>query len=257
MELFQAFWFGEELPPYQQLAIKSFLDHGHRYALYAYRKFDVPPGTELMDAREILPASRIFFYAPQAGAGDRNIAGFSNVFRYHLLERRGGWWVDADVICLSGEVPSSDIFMGWEESAKIGNAILKLPAGHSFAMALREQAEAAGTDFSWGAIGPLLVTRLAHARAMLDAVAPQSLAYPVHYNDAVDLLLPAQREAIRQRIGKAPFLHYWNEMLRRLPVSLKRLPPGGSFMGDLFERHRIESAGEAYTEAELMRLAGR
>ncbi len=41
------------------------------------------------------PSSRIFKYT-----GYDTYAGFSNFFRYKLLLDRGGWWVDADTICL-------------------------------------------------------------------------------------------------------------------------------------------------------------
>ena len=43
------------VPMEKPLAMKSFVAFGHRYILYAYRKFDVPAGVELRDANEILP----------------------------------------------------------------------------------------------------------------------------------------------------------------------------------------------------------
>src|SRR5436309_1671397 len=125
MPKFQSFWFGEYLPPYQLLAMKSFVDFGHEYVLYSYRKFDVPAGVELRDGNEILPEACVFFYGERAEVGRGSISAFSNVFRYHLLHQMGGWWVDADVVCLSEIVPSSEIFMGWEYEDLIGTAILK------------------------------------------------------------------------------------------------------------------------------------
>jgi len=113
-ERFQSFWFGETISPYQRLAMKSFIDHGHEYVLYAYDKFDVPRGVELRDAHEILPRSRVFFYGEGAGVGRGSVSAFSNLFRYRLLHERGDWWVDADVVCLSDSVPLDDVFMGWE-----------------------------------------------------------------------------------------------------------------------------------------------
>src|SRR6185369_12125094 len=132
VQRFQSFWFGENITQYQRLAMKSFVDFGHRYILYAYRKFGVPAGVELRDAAELLPEPRVFFYGDKAGVGRGSVAGFSNLFRYHLLRRLGGWWVDADVVCLSGTVPSDEIFLGWECENLIGNAILRFPKEHRF-----------------------------------------------------------------------------------------------------------------------------
>jgi hypothetical protein len=139
MAEFQSFWFSDAVPVYQRLAMKSFLDYGHQYVLYVYKAFDVPRGVILRDANEILPESSVFFNGDRAGIGRGSVAGFSNLFRYTMLHRIGGWWVDADVICLSEAVPESEIFVGWEYPDLIGNAILKFPAFHSFTREICDQ----------------------------------------------------------------------------------------------------------------------
>jgi hypothetical protein len=75
VQRFQSFWFGENITQYQRLAMKSFVDFGHRYILYAYRKFDVPAGVELRDAAELLPEARVFFYGDKAGVGRGSVSG--------------------------------------------------------------------------------------------------------------------------------------------------------------------------------------
>src|SRR4029079_12850745 len=62
----QSLWHGDNLPPYQRLAMKSFVDCGHDYHLFSYRKFDVPAGVRWRDANEVLPEERVFFYGPRA-----------------------------------------------------------------------------------------------------------------------------------------------------------------------------------------------
>jgi len=255
MQRFQSFWFGDDLPPYQRLAMKSFVDFGHDYVLYAYRKFDVPAGVVLRDANEILPQSRIFFYGERAETGQGSVSAFSNLFRYHLLHELGGWWVDTDVICLSAAIPSSEIFMGWEYDDLIGSAILKFSAGHGFVRELRDVAERAGTDLEWGTTGPFLLTRLVGERDLLGSVSPQPFAYPLQSRDAVHLLIPARRDEIRERIRNSPFLHMWNEILRRAVVFPWMAPPPGSLIAELFERHGI-GFGNApvYTAQQVQRL---
>ena len=44
----------------------------------------------------------MFFYTDALHVG--SVAGFSNLFRYELLRRDGGWWVDTDVLCLAAEL---------------------------------------------------------------------------------------------------------------------------------------------------------
>jgi len=80
----------------EQLSICSFLLNGHDYHLYIYDHVkNIPAGTVIRDANEVLPAARIFQYKHRP-----SYAGFANLFRYKLLFERGGWWVDTDTICL-------------------------------------------------------------------------------------------------------------------------------------------------------------
>jgi hypothetical protein len=252
---FASFWFGELLPPYQLLAMKSFVDFGHEYALYSYRKFDVPQGVELRDAHEVLPETRVFFYGERAEVGRGSVSAFSNLFRYHLLHRLGGWWVDTDVVCLSETVPSVETFMGWEYDDLIGTAILKFPERHWFVRELRDTAERLGTDPEWGAAGPFMLTRLAREYGLLGGVSPLAASYPVQSKDALQLLLPAHCEEIRSRIRNVPFLHMWNEMFRRAVVVPWMAPPPGSLLAELFERHGIQfGSAPVYTADQVQRL---
>lgn len=253
MSEFQSFWFGEELPPYQRLAMKSFVDFGHRYTLYGYRKFDVPEGVALRDANEILPESRVFLYGERAGIGRGSVAGFANLFRYHLLHREGGWWVDTDVVCLSDKVPSDETFIGWEDEELIGCAILRFPEDNWVVRELRDAAERAGADVEWGATGPRLLTRIALEHGL--PVHPQSTSYPVQARDALQLLMPERCSAIRQKTSPAPFLHLWNEVMRRAVVFTRMAPPPGSFLAELFDRHGVGFDGApAYTADQIQRL---
>ncbi len=95
-DVIQGLWIGDELSTMERLSIASFLAQGHPYHLYVYRPVsNVPLGTCLKDASEVLPESMIFQYPDYA-----SYAGFANYFRYKLLLERGGWWVDTDAVCL-------------------------------------------------------------------------------------------------------------------------------------------------------------
>ncbi|HEX8168856.1 MAG TPA: hypothetical protein VF601_24095 [Beijerinckiaceae bacterium] len=214
----------------------SFVRHGHEYQLYTYDPMDLPAGVRQRDAREILPPARVFLYSqgPEKGS----VAGFSNLFRYRLLLTRGGWWVDADVVCLSRDVPEGDLFFGWEAPDVVGSAILKLPAGHALARDLYAESERAGTGVVWAQTGPTLVTRLIHEMGLSPQCWPQEASYPVPWRDAMALIRPESRDEVRAKTEGAPFLHIWNEIFRRNCPSGLVDPPEGSYLAELFEQYR-------------------
>lgn len=153
----QGLWIGNELSAMERLSINSFLQNGHDYHLYTYDELpNVPAGTVIKNANEILPASAIFQYRDRP-----SYAGFANFFRYKLLLERGGWWADMDSVCLrpfdfSEEyVFSSEINAGQQVA---NNGIIKAPAG-SDAMAYACsvcQAKKPG-KLVWGETGPRLM----------------------------------------------------------------------------------------------------
>ena len=120
--IFQSFWNGGELSPYERLCLKSFIDHGHRVALYTFHHLTVPIGVELRDASELIPESEYFVYKEGPGAGSPS--AFSNLFRYKLLATKGGWWIDTDVICLANSIPKSSFFAAYESLDTINGAVL-------------------------------------------------------------------------------------------------------------------------------------
>src|SRR5690242_13762176 len=106
-KIIQGLWIGPELSVMEQLSISSFLLNLHEYHLYAYDEpKNIPAGTIVKDAAEILPASRVFQYKHFP-----TYAGFANFYRYKLLFERGGWWADTDTICLKPfDFPEPHVF---------------------------------------------------------------------------------------------------------------------------------------------------
>lgn len=252
MGTFQSFWHGEWLPLYQQLALKSFIDHGHRFILYSYDDVAVPDGVELADAAAILPRERLFLY--REGVGRANASGFSDLFRFRLLHQHGGWWVDTDVICLSATVPDVETYLGLQDARLVGTAILRLPSQSHVTRALWEAADRAGTEISFGEIGPGLMTRVANA-LVPDGIRPQAEVYPLGPMQMLEVLRPSKREELRARLAGAPFLHLWNEMLGRTAILGWVAPPEGCFMRELLERHGFPvQPGRAYSADELERI---
>ena len=129
----QGLWLGNRLGLIEQLSIRSFLAHGHPYHLYTYEDVaDVPAGTKIMDGNEILPSSELY------RCRGRGWAPFSDWFRWELLLRRGGYWMDLDMVCLRPMDFTEPLVLGWQDKIVVCNAAVKAPPGHPLVQALVE-----------------------------------------------------------------------------------------------------------------------
>lgn len=104
----QTFWTGKPLSRLERAALMSYVNMGYTVDLYTYNpltefKTRVPrsPHIRVHDAREILPESAVFQYAGRADVGKRDDAysylPFSDLFRFTMLHKKGGAWMDLDV----------------------------------------------------------------------------------------------------------------------------------------------------------------
>ena len=93
--IYKSLWIGNELSNMEKLSIKSFIDNGHIFHLYTYGEVKgIPKGTIIKDGNDILDKSEIFTYK------NGSYSAFSNLFRFTLLYKKGGYWVDTDFVCL-------------------------------------------------------------------------------------------------------------------------------------------------------------
>ncbi len=106
-QIVHSLWIGKRLSILEYLTIISFIKNGHKFYLWVYdtnieTPYPFPPGMELKDANEIIQQKFVFSYkfSNQYGHGKGSYAGFSDLFRYALLYKYGGWWTDMDVTCL-------------------------------------------------------------------------------------------------------------------------------------------------------------
>src|SRR3954447_19878731 len=122
----RAFWTGPSLSLYEQLSLTSFVAAGARTQLFSYEKdLAVPDGVELVDARELLPGEVHQF---RHASGDKSLALHSDLFRYVALEKFGGWYVDADVICIGTQLPADEVYIARQTADVINGAVMKFPA---------------------------------------------------------------------------------------------------------------------------------
>jgi hypothetical protein len=217
---------------------------GYRVEVFSYNDgLAVPDGIVRKDAHEILPADRVLRY--QSGQERGSPSLHSNLFRYAMLHRLGGWWVDLDVVLLGSQVPLSPVFFAAESpqlataiegphfGIRFGTAILKLPPRHPLLSEAVERCLAIGESATWSQTGPILFTELIN-KHQLDAYASdKTMAYPIPWSEVVVFFDPARCEEVRRRSKDSIFIHLWNEMWRRNGIPVAFGPPPGSFLDRL------------------------
>lgn len=210
-DIIQGLWIGPELSVMEQMSVASFVQNGHEYHLYVYDEMkNVPAGAVVKDANEILPSSSIFQYK-----GRPSYAGFANFFRYKLVFERGGWWADADTVCLrpfdfaEEYVFSSEVCDGEEV---INSGVFKAPAG-SLAMAYAWGVCQTKNpqELVWGETGPRLMGEAVRRYSLEGYKKPHHVFCPVGYLDWHKVLEPDAGALFDER---SYAIHLWNEKWR-------------------------------------------
>lgn len=245
----QSLWIGSELSAIEHLCITSFLYHGQEYHLYVYDDVkNLPPGVILKDANEILPRSQIFTYAKIGGYG-----GFADWFRYCLLYKYGGYWVDTDVVCLKPFDFSNEIVFGQVGPSYMGNGVLRFPVQSPILKQLITLCEKPNQFMPWDNLvmkfgkvrrilmgnrpnnilhaetGPHAITNLLTHHGLIDNAKPFYYFYPtagVQWQAAFDGTLPYTLEFF----ANSYTIHLWNEMMRQAEFDKNgTFPPNSLF----------------------------
>jgi len=256
LPVIQSLWIGNELSLLEQLVISSFLANGHEFHLYVYAPIAcIPDGTLIKDANVILKKKEIF-------TCNGSYALFADWFRWKLLNRMGGYWVDMDVVCLKPFDFADDIVFGMEDVSMPANSVLKFPPDHALTSLMITKCEE-----SYGARGPILKQIRSTLRRMLwgnkkddlpwghaggptgfrsalemcgllELGKPASIFYPVHYSNWQDIFFGRQ-DGPGVDLTDSYGLHFWNELLRGSPLDKNDRYAEGSLVEVLKERYNV------------------
>lgn len=230
--LVRTFWHGPPLSYYHRACLASFVSKGVGVELFAYdARLQVPAGVVVRDAREILDDSGL-----QGGMGRTRAGQHSNRFRYALLHRLGGWWVDTDVMLLGDTLPSGDHFVAHYDPKGLNTAVLAFPAGSPVtqrAIAAYEAHIATEPKPRWGALGPDLITRVIRDLGLQHTSQPAETTYPIHWLELILMLDPKRRAEAEAKCARASFLHLWDGWWRDCGIPMEFRPPPGSFLDSL------------------------
>ena len=226
---FNMFWHGGPLPPLVWACMRSFVERGHCLRVFTYDDFAAPSGVILEDAHGILAS-------PRALDSYEALAKHADIFRYQLLHKHGGWWVDTDVYCLTDNPPRQAYAWAEQEPGIINNAILKFPkgdvlCGQLLAAAMRLQ----NKSTNWGALGPALMSKIAAGHKDKDRAGSRATFYPWHWLESMFVWVPRARPELERRVKDAQFLHFWTRALHWMGINIYRDPPVESFLSHIIE----------------------
>lgn len=213
------FWAYGDLSQLEILCCQSFLKNAYQLNLWTYGTVsNAPIGVTVRDAREILPESLVFLNSKGS------YAGFSDFFRYAVLNTQGGLYSDTDVIALkpADQLPLKP-FLVTENcddgvNIKINGNIIFNPEpkiGNIVDLALAYTERFPKEDVTWSEIGPDLLTAIVtiYPRHGFQ-IMPPVFANPVNFWDCPSRLL----EVAEKLPQEAMFLHCYNEMWRRAAI---------------------------------------
>jgi hypothetical protein len=228
-------WIGPELGPFEQACLLSALRQGHAVALYCYREpAGLPRGVEVRDAALILPETAIVRHR----TGSPSL--FSNLFRYELMRRGLGTWIDCDAYLLK-PMPDADPYLfGWQEEGVINGGVLRMPPDSPMLAPLigifseREvprwlpapaklaaywrlllRGRTGLSQMPWGSAGPHALTAIARETGLDRLAVPREVLYPVPWQQADWLFRPDRSlEDVTTRASVS--VHLWTSCLRRL-----------------------------------------
>jgi len=205
----QSLWIGKELSVMEIMCIKSYLFHGHPFDLYVYDNVkNIPEGTTIKDGNLIIPQKEIFI---DDFGGHVN---FSNKFRYMLLYKKGGWWVDMDTVCLKPFDFKEDFIFASESHdsfSRVGvnTTYIKSLPGAKFLKDCLDFLDVRGSEnIHWGELGVNLISRMIFRNGLGKYAQPVVTFCPVSINkissffDETGIYLPEESYA----------LHWWHSI---------------------------------------------
>lgn len=249
-------WIGKSLPILQRLCLASAVATGCRVRLFVYEPVEgIPPGVDVVDGAEVLGLDKMIRHRKS-----QSVALFSDRFRYEILGKGLGAWIDTDMLFLKAPETTGGYLVGWEEEPKLVSAgFIWIKPGHPLIDDLRRHAfdehpvpgwfplwkrtylsvrKFAGmpqhvSDLDWGVIGPNLLTWLLRKHGMLAGAKPVSWSCGLPWDERRKIWDGSYDW--RQWINaETVCVHLWNHGLT--PEERARRPEDGSLLQTVAER---------------------
>lgn len=239
---FCSFWHGSSIGPLEKTSLLSFVQKGFETVLFSYEKIEgVPLGINVRSADEILPRDAVFENPREPGS----FAGFSNIFRYHLLSKKKATWFDLDVIQYDWpENEQLSTLAGFEDDdGGVNGAILRIPQNSPLLNYLLVESSSFNiTNLRWGDLGPRLLSQAVSWLSLEKAVMPRTVFYEIGPLETWRLFDPAEKDDLQRRLQGSWSIHLWARVLLRTAPELQRYSaPEGSLFSELQARHETQT----------------
>jgi len=232
------FWMGD-LTIYEIANLQSFINHGFKVIIWTYDK-NLEKNTNLKkvffkDANLVLHESLLKKF--KQGRQKSSLSSFSNLFRYELLKKYGGWWFDMDCICIKNIdefiklTVNRDFVIGRERKDYTGSSVLYFNNVNIIDELIQEvdyKAKQNEYSFFWGEIGPDLISEVILKNNLMNDTLDENYFYKISADKFHKFFDNKTNHMID--IEDSYVLHTWNEMFNRFLISKKRLPPKGSIL---------------------------
>lgn len=246
----RAFWHGDPLTGYQAMCLRSFVERGCAVEVFSYdRHLAMPAGVVRRDAADVWPTDEVMLY--QSGFGTGSPSLHSNLFRYAMLHRLGGWWIDLDVVLL-GALPADAMYFARERPDLIAVGTLRFPARHALLAEAVETCVSKGKAALWGQTGPQLFTALLARHGLAPLAKGPETTYPVPWREIAMLFDPARYQEAEAACRHARFLHLYGEVWRQSKIPVDLRPPEGSFLDMLAGRHKVDFGTDRRMDREAI-----
>ncbi len=243
------FWEGS-LTLYEKMTINSFIKNGFYLNLWSFSKHDLNglDKTKInnQDANKILSQDRLKEFTQNYQKN--NLSSFTNLFRYKLLKEVGGWWFDADCVCLKNIdeflnlTNDSNFVIGKTKENLVNGSVMHFTDGvhmQNLIDQIENKLLDKNVNFKWGEIGPYLLTNYFDKQNLLDDVLDFNFFYEISPKD-FSLLFNNDSIVVNDlthRLKNSYICHYWNEMFRRHLINKGKLPPQNSTFFKYFENY--------------------
>lgn len=226
----QSLWIGDTLSILEVTCINSFLKNNYDYHLYVYNDVkNVPTGVIFKDANEILDRTEIYSYK------NTSYSAISNRFRFELLYKKGGMWVDTDVVCIKEYKidEEKDKYIIFSESnkkyneQKIGACILRFPKNDkiledAIQICIDKKQDILDGTLVWG-LGPSAVKYIVEKHDMKEYVKPWKFGNSCSCHHVMSIIDPNFKTTdprgyatnINELSDDTYFIHLWHEFWRK------------------------------------------
>ncbi|AUH65331.1 hypothetical protein [Paracoccus zhejiangensis] len=251
------FWAGEDLSFVEQMVIRSYLEQGCDFTLYlGHSVGGIPEGTPVREATEILP--RPGFLSPEPTR--KQLAVWSDLFRIRLLQSQQVIWADLDAYCVRPYDLPSDHGFGHNGTGGILSGVLALPqdsaalrwmsdfldqdeiappwSDPAWVERRRKQGTLGVADLPWGDTGPRMLAHALRISGEDRFALPPEVFYPLLPNTLQRLWRPGGSDAFIR--PETLSVHIFGYTKRVLATHWQGLPPPGSWLARMAERHGID-----------------